>query len=149
MVTPRTDDGSARVVDTSEVHVTNRGRYRGYVERRGARCAPVAEPMGQWTVCVSDHDRASGRPATSYRDLVRRTGRTDVGAFRRPRACRLGANLRANAQVTAELGGESHAGEARVLQPGTAEEQRACALLVGKYRAWETRDAWGRTDFRS
>src|SRR5919199_215163 len=43
-------------------------------------------------------------------------------------------NLQANARVTVELGGETHAGVARVLEPGTAEDQRARELLVAKYR---------------
>ena len=42
-------------------------------------------------------------------------------------------NLQANAHVTVELGDETHAGVARVLQPGTVEDQRARELLVGKY----------------
>jgi deazaflavin-dependent oxidoreductase (nitroreductase family) len=43
-------------------------------------------------------------------------------------------NLQVNAQVTVELEDETHAGTARVLQPGTAEDQRARELLVSKYR---------------
>jgi deazaflavin-dependent oxidoreductase (nitroreductase family) len=54
-------------------------------------------------------------------------------------------NLRANAQVTVELGGEARAGEARILQAGTAEDQRARELLVGKYRQGDNLDEWGRT----
>ena len=54
-------------------------------------------------------------------------------------------NLQANAHVTLELGDETHAGVARVLQPGTPEDQRARALLVGKYRAGDNLDEWGRT----
>ena len=54
-------------------------------------------------------------------------------------------NLQANAHVTVELGDETHAGTARVLRAGTAEDQRARELLVGKYRAGDNLDAWGRT----
>jgi deazaflavin-dependent oxidoreductase (nitroreductase family) len=54
-------------------------------------------------------------------------------------------NLQANPQVTVELGNETHAGTARVLQPGTVEDQRARELLVGKYRAGDNLDEWGRT----
>ena len=54
-------------------------------------------------------------------------------------------NLQANAHVTVELGNETHAGVARVLQPGTVEDQRARELLVGKYREGDNLDEWGRT----
>ncbi len=53
-------------------------------------------------------------------------------------------NLQANAQVTVELGDETHAGAARVLQAGTDEDQRARELLVGKYREGDNLDEWGR-----
>ncbi len=54
-------------------------------------------------------------------------------------------NLQANPRVTVELGDETHAGAARVLQAGTVEEQRARELLVGKYREGDNLDEWGRT----
>lgn len=54
-------------------------------------------------------------------------------------------NLQANAHVTVELGDETHAGTARVLQPGTVEDQRARELLVGKYQEGDNLDEWGRT----
>jgi deazaflavin-dependent oxidoreductase (nitroreductase family) len=54
-------------------------------------------------------------------------------------------NLQANAHVTVELGDETHAGVAGVLQPGTVEDQRARELLVGKYREGDNLDEWGRT----
>jgi F420H(2)-dependent quinone reductase len=54
-------------------------------------------------------------------------------------------NLLANAQVTVELGDETHPGSARVLQPGTVEDQRARELLVGKYGEGNNLDEWGRT----
>jgi deazaflavin-dependent oxidoreductase (nitroreductase family) len=54
-------------------------------------------------------------------------------------------NLQANAQVTVELGSETHPGSARVLQPGTPEDQRARDLLVSKYQEGRNLDEWGRT----
>ncbi|WP_083769014.1 nitroreductase family deazaflavin-dependent oxidoreductase [Thermobaculum terrenum] len=54
-------------------------------------------------------------------------------------------NIRANPQVTLELGGEVHTGKARVLQPDTAEDQLARRLLVEKYRRGGELDEWGRT----
>ena len=54
-------------------------------------------------------------------------------------------NLQANAQVTVQLGDETHWGTAQVLQPDTAEDQRARQLLVGKYRGSDDLDEWGRT----
>lgn len=54
-------------------------------------------------------------------------------------------NIQANPQVTVELGGETHAGVARVLQAGTVEDQRTRELLVGKYRQGDNLDEWGRT----
>jgi deazaflavin-dependent oxidoreductase (nitroreductase family) len=54
-------------------------------------------------------------------------------------------NLHANVRVTVELGKETHAGVARVLQPGTVEDEHARELLVGKYREGDNLDEWGRT----
>ena len=54
-------------------------------------------------------------------------------------------NLQANPRVTVELGDETHAGAARVPRAGTAEDQRARELLVGKYGEAEDLDEWGRT----
>ena len=54
-------------------------------------------------------------------------------------------NLQANRQVTVELGGETHTGLTRVVRAGTAEDQRARELLVGKYQEGENLDEWGRT----
>lgn len=42
-------------------------------------------------------------------------------------------NLQAYPHVRVELGGETHAGAARILQAGTAEDQQARELLVAKY----------------
>ena len=54
-------------------------------------------------------------------------------------------NLRADAHVAVEVGDETHAGAARVLEAGTAEDRRACELLVAKYREGDNLDEWGRT----
>jgi deazaflavin-dependent oxidoreductase (nitroreductase family) len=54
-------------------------------------------------------------------------------------------NLQANPQVMVELAGETHAGIARVLQPGTPDDQRARTLLVSKYQAGNNLDEWGCT----
>lgn len=54
-------------------------------------------------------------------------------------------NIQANPQVTVEAHGQSHAGVGRTVQPGTVEDQRARELLVGKYRAGDNLDGWGRT----
>jgi deazaflavin-dependent oxidoreductase (nitroreductase family) len=54
-------------------------------------------------------------------------------------------NLQANARVTVDLGDETHAGTARILQAGTTEDQRARELLVRKYRDGDNLDEWGRT----
>ncbi|GIW04837.1 MAG: hypothetical protein KatS3mg059_1457 [Thermomicrobiales bacterium] len=54
-------------------------------------------------------------------------------------------NLQANPHVLFELGGEQHAGTARVLREGTPEDRRARQLLVSKYGAGQDLEAWGRT----
>jgi deazaflavin-dependent oxidoreductase (nitroreductase family) len=54
-------------------------------------------------------------------------------------------NLQVNAHVTVALGGEPHAGAARILQAGTVEDQRARELLVGKYGVGNNLAEWGRT----
>ncbi len=54
-------------------------------------------------------------------------------------------NLQANARVMVELGGRTHTGMAHVLEQGTAEDQLARELLVGKYREEDDLDEWGRT----
>ncbi len=54
-------------------------------------------------------------------------------------------NLQANPQVMVELGDETRAGTARILQEGTAEDQRARDLLVVKYATpANTLDDWKR-----
>jgi deazaflavin-dependent oxidoreductase (nitroreductase family) len=55
-------------------------------------------------------------------------------------------NLQATPGVTVELGNETHVGVARVLAPGTPEDQRARELLLGKYAdAEDDLDEWGKT----
>lgn len=56
-------------------------------------------------------------------------------------------NLQANGRVSVELAGEHHAGAARVLEPGTAEDRLARELLVAKYEPVEhdSLEEWGRT----
>ena len=54
-------------------------------------------------------------------------------------------NLQANPGVTVQLGTETFAGVARILEPETAEDRRARELLVGKYRRGNELDEWGRT----
>lgn len=55
-------------------------------------------------------------------------------------------NLQADAHVAFELGDETHAGVAHILQEGTVEDQRARELLVSKYRGeGDNLDGWGRT----
>ena len=55
-------------------------------------------------------------------------------------------NLKVNERVTVELGNESHQGVARAVEAGTAEDQLARDLLVGKYADSEDDlEEWGRT----
>jgi deazaflavin-dependent oxidoreductase (nitroreductase family) len=54
-------------------------------------------------------------------------------------------NLQANANVTVELGGETYAGAAHILQADTPEERRARELLAGKYQAGGNLTEWGRS----
>lgn len=54
-------------------------------------------------------------------------------------------NLQAYSHVRVELGGETHAGAARTLQAGTAEDQQARELLAAKYATpTNTLDDWKR-----
>jgi deazaflavin-dependent oxidoreductase (nitroreductase family) len=55
-------------------------------------------------------------------------------------------NLQANPGVTVELGGETHAGVARILEPRERDDQLARELLLAKYGdAEDDLDEWGRT----
>ena len=88
--------------------------------------------------------RRTGRPHRIEIWFAAQDGRLYLLAGGRERADWV-RNLQANPRVTVELGDETHIGAARVLQAGTAEDQRARALLVGKYREGDNLDAWGRT----
>ena len=54
-------------------------------------------------------------------------------------------NLQTNSHVNVEVHGETHEGQARVLQAGTDEDRQARELLVAKYRQGNDLDEWGRT----
>lgn len=54
-------------------------------------------------------------------------------------------NVQANPEVTVELGTDTFAGIARVLQPDTSEDRHARELLVTKYRQGNDLESWGRT----
>ncbi|HAX25990.1 MAG TPA: nitroreductase family deazaflavin-dependent oxidoreductase, partial [Chloroflexi bacterium] len=47
--------------------------------------------------------------------------------------------------VTIELGDETHAGVARILEAGVPDDLLARELLVSKYREGDNLDDWGRT----
>lgn len=53
-------------------------------------------------------------------------------------------NLMANPVVSIEIGGETLAGVAHVLPEGSAHDQRARQLLVGKYQKKDELQEWGR-----
>jgi deazaflavin-dependent oxidoreductase (nitroreductase family) len=88
--------------------------------------------------------RRTGRPHRIEIWFAVRDGRLYLLAGGRERSDWV-RNLQANAQVTVELGDETHAGAARVLQADTIEDRRARALLVGKYGRGDNLDEWGRT----
>jgi len=54
-------------------------------------------------------------------------------------------NIQRNANVSVELGDAIHSGNARILEPDTAEDRLARELLVTKYRQGDNLDEWGRT----
>ena len=88
--------------------------------------------------------RRTGRPHRIEIWFAAQDGRVYLLAGGRERSDWV-RNLRAHAQVTVELGDETHAGTAGVLRAGTVEDQRARELLVGKYREGDNLDEWGRT----
>src|SRR5215213_7527442 len=89
--------------------------------------------------------RRTGRPHRIEIWFAAEDGRMYLLAGGRERADWV-RNLRADAHVTVELGDETRAGAARVLEAGTAEDRRARELLVGKYRTDDDDLAeWGRT----
>jgi deazaflavin-dependent oxidoreductase (nitroreductase family) len=88
--------------------------------------------------------RGTGRPHRIEIWFAARDGRVYLLSGGRERSDWV-RNLRANAHVTVELGDETHAGTARVLLAGTAEDQQAREMLVGKYGEGDNLDEWGRT----
>jgi deazaflavin-dependent oxidoreductase (nitroreductase family) len=96
----------------------------------------VQEWLARWTsdsyAYLTTIGRRSGRPhrieiwfAVENERLYLMSGGRDRSDWVR--------NLQANLRVTIELGVETRAGVARILQEGTAEDQRARDLLVAKY----------------
>ena len=104
--------------------------------------------LARWTSEPYAHlttiGRRTGRPHRIEIWFAAQDGRVYLLSGGRERADWV-RNLRANPRVTIELGDETHVGAARVLRAGTAEDQRARELLVGKYREGNNLDEWGRT----
>ena len=88
--------------------------------------------------------RKSGRPHRIEIWFAAEDGRVYMLAGGRERADWV-RNLQVAPRVTVELGGESHDGTARVLEPGTVEDRRARELLVSKYGQGDNLADWGRT----
>ncbi len=88
--------------------------------------------------------RRTGRPHRIEIWFAAQDGRVYLLSGGRERADWV-RNLQANPQVTVELGDETHAGAARVLEAGPAEDRCARELLVAKYREGDDLDEWGRT----
>ena len=89
--------------------------------------------------------RRTGRPHRIEMWFAVHDGRLYMLAGGRERADWV-RNLQENPRVTIELGGEIRIGAARVLEAGTAEDQRARELLLAKYESTEDDlDEWGRT----
>ena len=88
--------------------------------------------------------RRTGRPHRIEIWFATKDGRVYLLSGGRERADWV-RNLQANPRVTVELGDETHAGAARVLRAGAAEDRRARELLVDKYREGDELDEWGRT----
>lgn len=113
-------------------------------ETRGGQEWPArwaSEPYAYLTTI----GRRTGRPHRIEIWFAVHDGRVYLLAGGRERADWV-RNLQANPHVLFELGGETHAGTARVLQAGTVEDQRARELLVSKYsRQGDDLEEWGRT----
>lgn len=89
--------------------------------------------------------RRSGRPHRIEIWFAVHDGRVYLLAGGRERSDWV-RNLRASRRVTVQLGDETHAGTARVLESGTDEDRLARQLLVAKYTPVEDDlDEWGRT----
>src|SRR3712207_3885121 len=100
--------------------------------------------LAQWAgapyAYLTTNGRRTGRPHRIEIWFAAQDGRLYLLAGGRERSDWV-RNLRAHAQVTVELGDETHAGAARVLEAGAADDQRARELLVGKYQEGDNLDA--------
>jgi deazaflavin-dependent oxidoreductase (nitroreductase family) len=90
--------------------------------------------------------RRSGRPHRIEIWFAARQGKVYLLSGGRDRSDWV-RNLQTNGRVSVELAGQHHAGVARVLEPGTAEDRLARELLVTKYEPVEhdSLEEWGRT----
>ena len=104
----------------------------------------LARSAGEPYAYLTTTGRRTGRPHRIEIWFAAEDGRLYLLAGGRERADWV-RNLLADARVTVELGDETHAGAARVLEAGTAEDRRARELLVAKYREGDNLDEWGRT----
>jgi deazaflavin-dependent oxidoreductase (nitroreductase family) len=96
-------------------------------------------------VYLTTRGRRSGRPHRIEIWFAEENGRLYLLAGGRERADWV-RNLQATPRVMVELGQETRAGVARVVAPGTPEDQRARELLVTKYAdAEDDLDEWGKT----
>src|SRR4051812_40722372 len=96
--------------------------------------------LARWTgepyLYLTTVGRRSGQPHRIEIWFAAQSGRVYLLAGGRERADWV-RNLQANARVTVELREETHLGQARVLEAGTAEDQLARELLVTKYSQTE------------
>ena len=88
--------------------------------------------------------RRTGRPHRIEIWFAVENGRLYLMAGGRERADWV-RNLQESAQVTVQIGDETHTGTARILVPGTPEGGRARELPVTKYQEGGNLDEWGRT----
>ena len=100
--------------------------------------------VGEPFLYLTTVGRRTGRPHRIEIWFAARDGRLYLLAGGRERSDWV-RNLQANPWVTVELGDETRVGTARVLEPGTPEDQLARELLVAKYGETEDLDEWGRT----
>ena len=98
---------------------------------------------GEANAYLTTVGRRTGRPHRIEIWFAAEEGRVYMLSGGRERADWV-RNLQANPRVTVELGDETRAGVAHVLEPGTAEDQRARELLVAKYRGGNDLGGWGR-----
>jgi deazaflavin-dependent oxidoreductase (nitroreductase family) len=89
--------------------------------------------------------RRTGRPHRIEIWFAERDGRLFLLAGSRARADWV-RNVQANPRVMVELGSETRAGVAHVLQAGTPDDRLARELLLAKYASTDDDlDEWGRT----